>query len=85
MSTRTKTIPCPACNMPFPDAPAGPGISLSRYADIRICSACGTREALLGFFWLDRGRKAGLIKDGHIAKKIGHPGRMAIFTKPTKA
>lgn len=48
----TKTIPCPACDEPFPDLPYGnPGVSQSRYNHWMICSNCGVREALTGFFW----------------------------------
>jgi rubrerythrin len=47
---------CPACQQLKPGfkADAGAGNSLSRYSDIYICSDCGLREALLGFFWRDR-------------------------------
>ena len=35
---------CPRCGLDMGEYPA-----LSRYADVDICSSCGTDEALLGF------------------------------------
>jgi rRNA maturation endonuclease Nob1 len=37
---------CPACKGIMSEYPA-----LSRYKDVDICSDCGTREALSGYFW----------------------------------
>ena len=50
------TRKCPACGEIKPNykANAGPGNSYSRYATRYICSDCGRREAIEGFFWRDR-------------------------------
>lgn len=43
----TKSPKCPVCGRRYDEHPA-----ISRYASgLNICSECGTREAIDGFFW----------------------------------
>jgi len=41
---------CPACGRQI----VRPHAAMSRYVNLFICSACGLREALQGFFWEPR-------------------------------
>lgn len=53
---RNRLVPCPACGEPMPPKYGMHGVSQSRYGNELICSACGVREAMEGFFWQTRTR-----------------------------
>ncbi len=52
----TNGEPCPACKVSVLHDRNGPNAGLnawSRYCvDVPICSGCGMREAVSGFFWI---------------------------------
>jgi hypothetical protein len=53
MNSENKVL-CIACGKNHHAPESGrAGVSLSRYVDQIICSDCGIREALEGFFWSD--------------------------------
>lgn len=61
---------CPACLLrpgSF-SGDVGAGNSFSRYATVYICSDCGTREALEGFFW--RSHCTAVIKPHHRRTRV---------------
>jgi hypothetical protein len=70
---------CPACDEIKPQfrAAAGAGNSYSRYARRYICSACGFREAVEGFFWRDKCPKR-YIKPRH--RLVNLPGEKEAAT-----
>lgn len=52
---------CLACEKNvLPANPPEPGSAYSRYCDAYICSECGVKEALEGFFWSIRAKAAGV-------------------------
>jgi uncharacterized protein with PIN domain len=48
---------CPACNDAILKYPMVSHNAYSRYADCYICSICGMREAMTGFFWKENAIK----------------------------
>lgn len=52
---------CPACGKRKDLKTGEPGTSVSRYADILICSDCGVREAMEGNFWNGTIRQPGSL------------------------
>lgn len=53
-------LACEQTEMPAHPEQAPAGVSYSRYSDAYICSRCGVREAMEGFFWSKRAKAAGV-------------------------
>jgi hypothetical protein len=64
---------CPACRttlIPRTIAELTRTCSVSRFATGKfICSPCGTREAVEGFFWADYAKKRGYKLNSNVAKE----------------
>jgi hypothetical protein len=72
-------VTCPACEGWL--KPEVAHNSHSRFAEHYICSACGTREAFDGFFWLDnclaRGIRLNLAGQHELAERRKRKGQLA--------
>lgn len=63
---------CPACGVNKMEYPMVSHNCYSRYARSYVCSHCGLREAMLGFFWEERAESLNItIKE---KRHVSRPG-----------